>query len=174
MKTKYSRLVISGALAVVATAALAQTNGPTGVSGRVGVLFPSQSSARDISKNWFGVGLDYKLNTYSVESVSAGNPAYVGVSLDYYGHGSTSNIPLALTYNVRASQFVFSAGAGVDFYNLGDIGDGSGTGLGGQLGVAYEFGQGASANNPLFLQAKYFFSSKSSANGLGIYVGYRF
>lgn len=162
-------------LGVMAMAAVAgaQTNGPTGLSARIGVFSPTSSFARDLGKTWFGLGVDYKLNNIALTQAATGMPSYLGLSLDYYSHGSNSNIPVVLNYNVRSGQFVYFAGAGVDFYNIDDLSD-SGTGLDLQAGVTYEFGAAGTASLPLFLQAKYFYSAKEELRGFGIYAGVRF
>ena len=65
---------------------------------------------------------------------------------------------------------MYHAGIGVDFH----AGNDSGSSLGGQVGIAYEFGHAGSVNKPLFVQANYFITDKSSLDGFGLYVGYRF
>lgn len=167
---KTSRLASLAALAAltgVAATAGAQTNGPTGVSARVGVFFPTDSGEFGSA---FAAGLDYKLSRFSLRSPSDGLQSYLGLSADYYGDGSNNNIPVALTYNVRSGNIVYHAGVGIDFY----AGDDTGTSLGGQVGIAYEFGNAGEANKPIFLQAKYFLTNKSQFSGFGLYVGYRF
>jgi hypothetical protein len=153
-------LVISAISAVAL--ANAQTNGPTGFSARLGVQF-SRSNDSNLA-----FGLDYKLQKVQV---NAGEqyPSYVGISADYYGRSGYYNIPIAVTYNVRSTQLIFSAGVGVDIYRFGSYK----SGFGGQLGVQYEIGQ-TNAANPLFVGAKYFLANESELSGLAVYVGYRF
>jgi hypothetical protein len=162
MKAFGKATLVLSALAIVA-AACAQSNGPKGFSARLGAQF-----ARGGDSN-LAFGLDYKLNKVSVGNYGEENPSYVGLSVDYYGRSGYYNIPLAVTYNVRATQLVFSAGLGIDIYRFGSYK----SGFGGQLGVQYEIGQSNSAN-PLFVGAKYFFANESDLSGLGIYAGYRF
>lgn len=158
------------ALAALPGAALAQTNGPTGFSARLGYFFTTNNGSFD---GGFGAGIDYKLNNFSVRAPGEGLQSYLGVSLDYYGGDGASNIPLALTYNVRSGDIVYSAGVGVNFYNIDDV-DETGTSLGGQVGIAYEFGNAGRMDKPLFVSAKYFLTRKSDLGGFGVYVGYRF
>ena len=168
MKTStLASLVAIAALSGVAATAGAQTNGPKGISARVGFFVPTNDGSFSSA---FAAGLDYKLPSLSVRAPGDGFQSYLGVSADYYGDGSNNNIPIALTYNVRSGNIVYHAGVGVDFY----AGDDTGTSLGGQVGIAYEFGSGKTVNNPLFLQAKYFLTNKSVLSGFGLYVGYRF
>ena len=157
------------ALAAVCLAATAsaQTNGPKGISVRLGAQFPK------VGDSSFAAGLDYKFKEFAVPQARNEYVSYLGASLDYYGKdGDNRNIPLALTYNVRAQQLVFSAGLGVDFSTY--RGDDK-TGLAGQIGVAYEFGQKEGVTpNPLFVSAKYYFANQVDLGGFAIYVGYRF
>lgn len=155
----------------VAGAANAQTNGPTGISARIGVFFPTDDLAKDLGSTWFGFGADYKLNRFSVGAPTQSTLSYLSVSVDYYEKDDLRSIPIALNYNVRSGQIVYSAGLGVDFVRT--FSDDT-TGLGGQLGIAYEFSNSNSPSNPFFVQAKYFFSSKSDLNGFGVYAGFRF
>lgn len=172
--TNLATIVAVAALSGAAATSSAQSNGPLGLSARVGIFLPTNSS--DIGEStWLNLGLDYKINRYSAPTATEGTQSYFGVSADYYFSGSNSNIPVALTYNVRSGQLVYSAGIGVDFYNIDDINK-TGTSLGGQLGVAYEFGrvQQDRPDKPLFVQAKYFITRRAELNGIGVYVGYRF
>lgn len=148
----------------------AQTNGPSGISVRVGAFLPTNSIASDLSHTWWTGGLDYKLNALSARTPVTNTEAYFGVSADYYGHGSNNDISVALTYNLRQGPVVFSAGIGPDFRNASDLKD-TGVGLAEQVGVAYEFGP---FPTPIFISAKYFFASKPELSGVGLYVGVRF
>jgi len=170
--TSLASFAAVAALSGVAATAGAQTNGPTGFSARVGIFLPTNKS--DVGDStWFNFGVDYKLNHFNVASPKEGTQTYLGLSADYYFSGSNSNVPVAVTYNLRQNQLVYSAGIGADFYNIDDINK-TGTSVGGQLGVAYEFGNAGEANKPLFVQAKYFFTRRSELSGFGLYLGYRF
>ncbi|RYG34818.1 hypothetical protein EON81_14495 [bacterium] len=164
--TKAGIVALAAAFAGVAAA---QTNGPTGISARVGVQFPR------VGDTVFAAGLDYKFSNFSVDQARPGYLSYLGLSADYYGKSNRYNIPLAVTYNIRANQVVFSAGIGLDIYKRGGGGN-SDTSLGGQVGIAYEFGQSDTNTNakPIFVQAKYFFTKDSDLGGLGLYLGVRF
>lgn len=165
--TKLATLAAVAALSGVAAIAGAQTNGPLGISVRAGVMLPTNDDAFSTA---FAAGIDYKLRNFSLRSPGEGLQSYLGLSADYYGDGDHNNIPVALTYNVRSGSIVYHAGIGIDFH----AGDDTGTSLGGQVGIAYEFGNAGRANNPLFLQAKYFITDKSELSGFGLYLGYRF
>lgn len=172
MKTsKLATLAAIAALSGVAATSSAQTNGPTGFSARLGIFLPTEDNV--FSSTIFNFGVDYKLRNFNLSSPGEGLQSYLGVSADYYFGNGSSNLPLALTYNVRSGSFVYHAGIGVDFYDLDDAGE-TGTGIGGQVGIAYEFGNAGRVDKPLFVQAKYFITRKSELNGFGIYLGYRF
>lgn len=144
------------------------TNGRQGYSVRVGAFFPNTGSSK------INVGVDYKLKSVNVKPQGGGNqPAYLGVVADYYGDSDAYNIPVALTYNVRASRnFLAFAGLGPE-YGKESNGD-SKISFGAQVGASYEFATEGEGNNPIFVQAKYFFSGKSDLRGFAVSVGYRF
>lgn len=147
----------------------AQSNGPTGISVRIGGFVPTNNLASDLG-TWFGFGADYKLNALSASTPITNTEAYFGLSADYYAHGSDNDIPVALTYNLRQGQIVWSAGIGPEFRNSTDL-TSTGVGLSEQLGVTYELGH---SRTPFFVQAKYFFSSEPELSGFGFFVGARF
>jgi hypothetical protein len=162
----------AGAAALVvgiAGAASAQSNGPTGVSVRLGVFLPTTSS---VGSTWFGGGIDYKLNSLSaaVPPPSTGY-GYFGISADYYTYAGNSNIPVVLNYNWRMQNLVFALGAGIEFYDVPSFSSGSGTGFDAQASATYDFGH---SSNPFFLQAKYFLASRDELRGFGLYAGLRF
>ena len=170
---KISTLTKLGAVGVAAAsvcAAGAQTNGPSGMSVRLGLFLPTSSQAGDISKNWVDFGIDYKLNMLSFKVPGVDLKSYFGISADYYSHSGDNDLPVALTYNLRQGSIIYSAGIGPEFRNAGDL-TGTGTGLGEQLGISYEFGTGPM---PIFLQAKYFISSRPELSGLAGFIGVRF
>jgi long-subunit fatty acid transport protein len=158
---------VAALLVAVPSVSNAQTNGPTGVSARVGIFFPTSNLARNLGKNWFAFGADYKLNTAMMSAPTEDTLAYLSISADYYSKNNSSALPIALNYNVRASQIVWSAGVGLDIVRFGA----NTSGFAAQVGAAYEFGPGPT---PFFVQAKYFFSSKSDLNGFGVFLGARF
>lgn len=151
-----------------AGAASAQSNGPLGLSPRVGLFLPTSS---DAGGAFFAVGLDYKLNSLPASVPGTGLIGYWGLTADYYTRGGNSNLPVVINYNLRSGALVYSLGAGVEFYNLNDVNNSSGTGFDAQAGIAYDFSTGPI---PIFLQAKYFFASHDSNRGFGLYAGVRF
>ncbi len=163
------RAAMVAGVAAIATASMAQTNGPSGVSVRLGAFFPTNSASRALNSTWFAGGLDYKLKAYSVAAASESTRAYLSISADYYESHGSRDIPVALNYNLRQDQFVYSVGIGPDFRRLGTDGR---VGISGQLGVAYDFGN--NTQTPFFVSAKYYFASKNELSGVGAYVGMRF
>jgi len=148
----------------------AQSVTPSGLSVRLGLFTPTNSLASDLGSTWFGFGADFKLSTLSAAVPVVGTEAYFGISADYYSHGGDSDIPVALTYNVRQGPIALAAGLGPDFRNSGDV-TSTGVGIGEQVAFTYEIGK---IPIPLFVQAKYFFSSKPELSGFGFYIGARF
>lgn len=150
----------------------AQSNGPTGLSARIGAFFPTNTTASDLAPTWFGFGADYKLNNYGMGTVGKGMPAFLSLSADFYEKNGFRGIPIGLNFNVRSGQLVFAAGVDIDFERTFNEDT---TGIGGQLAATYEFaGSGKGNYNPLFIQAKYFVSSKSELDGFGVFLGVRF
>jgi hypothetical protein len=160
--------VIAAAVAFAGTAA-AQT-APSGLSVRVGMFLPTNSLASDLGSTWFSFGADIKLSTLSASVPVVGTEAYFGISADYYSHGSDSDIPVALTYNVKQGPLGFAAGIGPDFRNSGDL-TSTGVGIGEQLSIKYDI---IKVGVPIFVEGKYFFSSKPELSGFGLYVGIKF
>jgi hypothetical protein len=150
-----------------AGAASAQTNGPAGFSARIGAHWPN------IGDTNFAAGLDYKFQSVPVEPARGAYWSYLGASIDYYGRNSDNyNIPLALTYNVRSNQLMFSAGVGWDFLRRNGNDD---SGVGFQVGASYDFGEtDVPGQTPFFVAAKYFFAHDTDLSGLGVYLGARF
>jgi len=169
------RTTIAGLLSTIMAAscisiASAQSNGPTGISARIGAFMPSNDLASQLGKTWFGFGVDYKLNSMSASTPVNNSQGYFGISADYYAHGSEDDVPVAFTYNLRQGQIVWSAGIGPDFRNAGQL-TSTGVGIGEQIAFTYELG---GSRTPIFLQAKYFFSSMPELSGFGVYLGARF
>ena len=156
--------------ACMCAANAADTPSMTGLSARIGSFMPTNSLASDLGHNWFGFGVDYKISNLSLKVPITGTETFFGISADYYSHGSDSDIPVALTANTRQGQFLYSVGVGPDFRNSGDL-TSTGVGIGEQVAVSYEFGN---TPTPVFLQAKYFLSSKPQLSGFGFYLGVRF
>ena len=167
MKKTMTKAGIAAIFAATAAISAAQTNGPSGFSVRVGAFFPNSGSSL------INVGLDYKINNVAVPAQGNGTqPAYLGLALDYYGNEDAFSIPLALTYNVRASNsFLVFAGVGPEF--AGGRGDDD-FNFSAQIGASYEFAREGETANPIFVQAKYFFSGESARRGFAVSLGYRF
>ncbi|HWD39046.1 MAG TPA: hypothetical protein VG944_09385 [Fimbriimonas sp.] len=149
-------------------AAMAQGPNPTGLSARVGIFLPTSDVG---SSTWYAFGIDYKLNSLPASVPGSGMAAYWGLSADYYAWGGDTNVPVVINYNLKSGPLTYSLGAGIDFFNVPDFNDGSGTGFDLQAGVGYQFGMGPL---PFFLQAKYFLASRDHLRGFGIYAGIHF
>jgi hypothetical protein len=154
-----------GGCAVVASA---QSNGPLGLSPRIGFL---ESTSSRTSGTWFAFGLDYKLNSFSSSIPASGLVGYWGLSVDYYNYGANSNLPIVINYNLRQGSLVYALGAGIEFYDLDNFNESAGTGFDGQASITYDF---KTPVIPVFLQAKYFLASHEEDRGFGFYVGVRF
>ncbi len=167
-----------GGVAVCLASASAQSGQPSGISARIGLFLPSNKAAEDEGTTWLSFGLDYRFNQSNAPAMVMrnGTGTFYSLSVDYYDKGGYRNIPIAVNYNVRAQQLIFTAGAGGCIETAADH---ETIGLGFQIAVTYEFTGSAQTigqmnQKPFFLQAKYFLASDSALDGLGVYVGMRF
>ncbi|MGE0000481.1 MAG: hypothetical protein AB7F50_01125 [Fimbriimonadaceae bacterium] len=172
---KTARTVLAIVAAATSCAAFAQYQKPVGVSARAGVFFPSNGDARDSASTWFTVGAEYKIKDMKL----SGAPGMqyggsISLSLDYYGKGDYSNLPLMLNYTGRfESNFYYTVGAGIGFNRVPKAGGGTSSGEDFVVGVAagYDFVRGGT---PFFAEARYFGSNESTLNGFSLVGGIRF
>jgi hypothetical protein len=160
------KLCVSAIALSIGGAANAQIN-PQQLSVRLGVFVPT---TRSLGANWFALGADYRIPRFqtATPTPAGATTSFLSFSADYYERGGRQAIPVVANYNVRAGELIFTAGAGIDFVRV--VGD-QAIGLAGQLGVTYDF---PGAQNPLFVQGKYFLSSRESLRGFGLFAGVRF
>jgi hypothetical protein len=167
--TKFSTSVLGATLLLAGAASVhAQESKPFGLSIRAGLFFPANSDARHSEgDSWFAGGLEYKLKDVNWKGAGEGYNGHISLSLDTITKGDFKNVPILLNYVARKNEWFYTAGLGVSFSSL----DGDDrTRLGYQLGFGYDFTQG---KTPIFLEAKYWGTSKSEFNGFGIYAGIR-
>ncbi|MDX2065716.1 MAG: hypothetical protein SFX74_08255 [Fimbriimonadaceae bacterium] len=171
MKSTSAFIAAALAFGVIGTAS-AQSNGLSGFSARVGVFYPTADSARQISRTWFGAGLDYKLRDLSSLS-SDTYKASLGISIDFYNRDDFRVVPVLATYTGNLSdRFYYIGGAGVAFTRIP-----TGNTVDERARFAYMFGLGynlAQGPNPIFVEARFFGNDKTQANGFGLYAGIRF
>lgn len=172
---KTATLALASLMAIgVASQASAQYVKPLGLSARIGLFYPSNGDARDIEgQGWFSGGLEYKIGNIKFDQSNPNMSASWSVSLDYYGKGSFSNVPLLVNYVARTGAVYFSGGAGVGFGRVIKTGGGAvtDTEFAFQLSAGYDF---VKMQTPLFVELRYFGSSESKLTGFGIYGGVRF
>ncbi len=170
-KSWMTKIGVVAGLAMAGGVASAQSNGPTGISVRLGVFLPTGTVGENIGHTWFAGGLDYKINTVPVSAPTAyaGMPSYLSISGDYYEKGGDRAIPVVLNYNLRVKNYVFAVGLGAE--DTSYSGGSSTIGFAGQVAASYDF---TGMTLPVFLQAKYFFSGKDEFRGVGLFVGARF
>jgi hypothetical protein len=153
--------------------AAAQYEEPLGLSVRAGFFFPGDSAAQDEADTFLAVGVDYEIKPVDMADMYSEYNAVYSISLDYYGSGDYSHVPLLINYVGRSDDFYYSLGAGLGFTKTPDGlgGTESETELAYALGVGYDFTQGTT---PVFVELKYQGSAKSELNGFGLYGGVRF
>lgn len=154
--------------------ASAQYGKPIGASFRVGLFYPTNGEARDVEgRGWFGGGLDYKIADLNFSAGETKYSASWGASVDYYGKGSFTNVPLLVNYYGRVDQFYYVGGAGIGFTRVPNNNGGSSTATDFtfRMGLGYDF---VKVGTPFFLELDYFGCNESKLNGFGVYAGIRF
>ena len=172
--SRMKKFAIAAVVAAVglSTVAMAQYNKPTGLSLRGGLFFPSSASAKEEGKTWFGVGLDYKIKDVSFRRSTDGYDTFNTLSIDFYGKGDHTNVPVMFNQVSRRDKFYWSAGAGLGFARTPNgAGTDTNTEFCYQLSVGMDFEQG---ETPFFLEGRYFGSAESKLNGFGVFAGIRF
>lgn len=171
---KVSRILLLSAAALALTgSAFAQASQPKGLSARFGVFLPSNGAARDQSKTWLGFGLDYRLGYVGQKSIADRDvSAFTSISVDWFGSGSYSSLPVMFNYTVRQDSFYAGAGAGLAFQRRPElVGTDTNSRFAFQLNVGYDF---VKQNQPIFAELRYWGSSSAQHTGFGLYGGIRF
>ncbi len=171
---KVSRiLLLSVAALALAGSAFAQASQPKGLSARFGVFLPSNGAARDQSKTWLAAGLDYRLGYVGQKTIADRDvSAFTSLSVDWFGSGSYSSLPVMFNYTVRQDSLYAGAGAGVAFQRKPElVGTDTNTRFAFQLNVGYDF---VKQNQPYFAELRYWGGSSAQHTGFGVYGGIRF
>ncbi|MDR3689142.1 MAG: hypothetical protein P4L46_07160 [Fimbriimonas sp.] len=165
-------LSISAVLAVFAcatTSAFADTPGDSGVSVRIGAVYPTQVDTRNATSNvWFAGGVDYKVTSLNT-SFGTGN---LSVSVDYMGKGSFESVPVLLNYTSGKTAY-WSIGAGGSFTQF--VQDDGNTNN--KFRFAYSAALGYNFKGgeiPTFIEVRYFGNDQPRVAGVGVYIGARF
>lgn len=171
---KIATISITALLALGAvTQATAQYQKPIGLSVRLGVFYPTNGDARNVEgQGWFGGGLEYKIKDLKFDTTDSRYSSTLTASLDYYGKGSFSQVPLLVNYVAHMDSFYWTGGAGIGFGRVPTTGGStSDTEFAYQMGIGYDF---VKSQMPFFVELKYFGSTESKLNGFGVYGGVRF
>ena len=158
-----------GAVALTAAAvpAAAQSSTPTGLSAKLGVLWPTDSGTRDAtSDTWFDVGLEYRF--HDMPMTDSNMKAHLSLSLDWATQSSNRIAPLLVNYVGEQSQTYWMVGAGAAFLHSTGTDE---TKFAYQFGLGYNFEQGPT---PAFVEARWLGTSESRANAIIVDVGVRF
>lgn len=170
MNKAITTMVAGALIAGAAVPAVAQDK-PAGLSVRLGLFLPTDSSTKSTSDSWFAFGVDYKLG--NLTSAGGDHLGKLSLSLDYAGKGSFRTVPFVLNYTIRRGKIYAFAGPGVTFARS-DVG---GSTTEDKTDFAYDAGVGLdfdSGENPVFLEGKFMGCSNSSLNGFGVFLGFRF
>lgn len=157
-------------LAAVSSAQVNFLETPQNIAFRLGFVYPVDSTMRDVSNTFIGVGVDFPVNYRLLEG------AQTVISFDWFGKsgsGAKGNA-FPITLNQRwyqgepfTGRSYFFAGAGVAVVDLTS----TDTVLAARVGAGREFGD--------FLFGELAFTYTDAARGarataLGFYIGYRF
>lgn len=161
-------LGIAGAASAQQTRTLNLT--PSGLSVRGGVVFPLDSNLRDVSNSLIGLGVDYQLPTPLIK----GGETYL--AFDYFAKkiaGEGGRVwPVTINQRVYANnnggrRTYYFLGAGVAFIDVNKA----------QTVLALRGGFGTELSDRIFAEVAGTVSEKgkdTSANAVGLYLGYRF
>jgi hypothetical protein len=158
--------VISAALVVPAMADYAK---PQGLSLRAGFFFAQGDGKAYEGQNWFTIGLEKKMK--DIDTGNSASTAHYSLSLDYYGKGGFSNVPLLYNYVGRNPDFYYSVGAGVGFGRTQSGSSDSTVDFNYQLSIGKDLNFGS---QPFFVEARYFGSGRTSLSGFSVVGGIRF
>lgn len=161
------------ALTAVTATSFAQASQPKGLSARVGVFLPSNGAARDQSPTWLGAGLDYRLGYVGQKTIADRDvSAFTSISVDWFGSGSYSSLPILFNYTFRQESLYAGAGAGIAFQRKPElVGTDTNSRFAFQLSVGYDF---VKQNQPYFAELRYWGGSSAQHTGFGLYGGVRF
>lgn len=169
------RAIAGVVLCGLAIPAMAQETKPVGLSVRAGLVFPTSGYGRNVGNTWLGVGAEFKVKDMGIGSMDRAMMSHLSVSLDWYGKGEASSMPILVNWVGNQNEMYYSAGAGFAFTRDRVLVAGIPTGrnktsFAYSLGVGYNFSRGAM---PFFVEGRYHGSSNSRLNALGAYVGVR-
>jgi len=172
MYKKYILAIVAVAVGVAATTpAFAQEKKPMGLSVRLGLFFPSSDQAKDVGKNWFGGGIEYKLGDLNY-GAQKGHSASYSISIDTFSKGGFGTTPILLNYIARKENIYYKGGIGIGLLKLPVFGGSDNKSqFAYQLAIGYDFNKG---NVPYFAEIAWLGSTKSDVNGIGIFGGVRF
>jgi hypothetical protein len=155
------------ALIAAAVPAYAQSSTPTGLSLKIGVLWPTDEDVRDAtSDTWFTGGLEYRFK--EMPMTSDNGRAHLSVSFDWAENDDVRIMPLLLNYVGENNQTYWMVGIGWAFLDAPGFDDSE---FAWQAGFGFNFANGGST--PMFVEARYVGTSESSANAVIINFGIR-
>lgn len=169
MKSMVKLGLVAAISAALVVPAMAQYAKPMDLSLRAGLFLAQGDGKKFEGQNWFTIGLEKKMR-----DIATNNPDYMAhwsLSLDYYGKGGFSNVPLLYNYVGRNPDFYYSIGAGVGFGRTQSGSSDSTVDFNYQLSIGKDLNFGS---QPLFVEARYFGSGRTSLSGFAAVVGIRF
>ena len=100
------------ALTAAAVPAYAQSSTPTGLSLKIGILWPTDEDVRDATSDaWFTGGLEYRF--HEMPMTDSNMKAHLSVSVDFAEQDDITIVPVLLNYVAENNQTYWMVGAGM-------------------------------------------------------------
>lgn len=155
------------ALTVAALPAHAQTSTPTGLSLKIGIAYPTDSTVRRATSNtWFMGGIEYRFKDMPVTTPDM--KSHLSVSADYYSHSNVNIIPVLINYVMDQQQTFWEIGAGAAWLHAPGT---TSTKFAYQVGGGFNFAKGPT---PAFFELRYIGTSENHSGAVVADVGVRF
>ncbi len=161
---KFLVLVVAAGLAGSAVAQFPSV----GLTVRAGVFFPTTAAASAGAERWYQAGAEYEL--FKLRLPATDLATALSLSLDTYGRGGSSSVPLLANLSVRSDRIRYSAGVGASFVRRS--GFENRTRLAYQASIGYDVLKGPM---PVVIEARYFgvVDTSNFFDGIALSIGVR-
>lgn len=167
------RTLLSIALAFTTVLALAEETKPIGLSARVGVFTPNDSTLRDSGTAWFAAGVDFTLSDLTLKEKPARLTGLdLALGIDYTFKNDVRQLPVLIEGIGHFGKVHVLAGVGTAFTRY--MSNGSSVD---KSKFAYAIGAGidvfSNVGAPVFVEARFQGNAETSLNGYSFFVGTR-
>jgi hypothetical protein len=160
----FSAFVMLGGVASAAAQLGSMTQSDDGISIRLGGFLPS-SDGWSSKNTTFAGGLDYRLHAVQLEGTSS---TWISITADYFNPQGNRDIPVVVMANSKTGRYTAGVGIGAEDAQFNGN---TYIRFAAQASYSYDL---ISKPLPIFVQAKYFYSSHSEFSGIGLFLGARF